>query len=111
MKTAARQDGSCRAARHSLSGSYTEVSERSSGKAKGVELGVSLRCAPGRAARAVGNDTAVANRAGPPPRHASPRFRDIGAGAAASRPSGRASLTHRGGSDPERSLETRYSTE
>jgi len=34
--------------------------------------GVSLRCAPGRAARAVGNDTAVANRAGPTAaRHAS----------------------------------------
>jgi len=29
------------------------------------DVGVSLRCAPGRAARAVGNDTTVANRAGP----------------------------------------------
>src|SRR5829696_7994776 len=29
-------------------------------------LGVSLRCAPGRAARAVGNDTTVANGAEPP---------------------------------------------
>ena len=29
--------------------------------------GVSLRCAPGRAARAVGHDTTVPNRAGPPP--------------------------------------------
>jgi len=37
---------------------------------------MSLRCAPGRAARAVGNDTTVANRAGPPPRQASPRIAD-----------------------------------
>ena len=29
---------------------------------------MSLRCAPGRAARAVGNDTTVANGAEPPPR-------------------------------------------
>jgi len=56
-------------------------------------LGVSLRCAPGRAARAVGNDTAVANGAGPPPRHVPHRSSGIGARAAASRPSGRASLT------------------
>jgi len=58
------------------------------------DLGVSLRCAPGRAARAVGNDTTVANRAGPPPRPPSARSRRPGARAAASRPSGRASLTH-----------------
>jgi hypothetical protein len=31
-------------------------------------VGVPLRCAPGRAARAVGNDTTVANGAEPPPR-------------------------------------------
>jgi hypothetical protein len=49
--------------------------------------------APNRAARAVGNDTAVANDAGPPPRNASHRSLGIAAGAAPSRPSGRASLT------------------
>jgi hypothetical protein len=35
--------------------------------------GVSLRCAPGRASRAVGNETTVANGAEPPARQASPR--------------------------------------
>jgi hypothetical protein len=37
-------------------------------------LGVSLRCAPGRAARAVGNDTTVANGAEPPALTASGAF-------------------------------------
>src|SRR3954469_9339608 len=32
------------------------------------DLGVSLRCAPGRASRAVGNETTVANGAESPPR-------------------------------------------
>ena len=49
--------------------------------------------APNRAARAVGNDTAVANGAGPPPRQLPARFGRIRARAAVSRPSGRASLT------------------
>src|SRR5262249_26043340 len=59
-------------------------------------VGVSLRCAPGRAARAVGHDTTVANRAGPPPRTMFGALRAVRCAAAASRPSGRASLTHRG---------------
>jgi len=50
------------------------------------DAGVSLRCAPGRASRAVGNDTAGA----PWPRLV-PSTMD--AGAPASRPSGRESLT------------------
>jgi hypothetical protein len=55
--------------------------------------GVSLRCAPGRASRAVGNETTVANGAEPPARQASPRTWNIGAGAPVSRPFGRESLT------------------
>jgi len=38
-----------------------------------LDAGVSLRCAPGRASRAVGNDTTVANGAGPPARRSSSR--------------------------------------
>jgi hypothetical protein len=66
------------------------------GRERRRRVGVSLRYAPGRAARAVGNDTAVANRAGPPPRRPSGRSLGRPSGAAPSRPSGRASLTHRG---------------
>src|SRR4051812_44945023 len=58
-------------------------------------LGVFGAEAPKRAARAVGHDTTVPNRAGPPPRQGFRRIRGGGARAAASRPSGRASLTHR----------------
>jgi len=58
-----------------------------------ADAGVSLRCAPGRASRAVGNDTAVANGAEPPARHGPARSRGADAGAPASRPSGRESLT------------------
>src|SRR4051794_16531770 len=42
------------------------------------DAGVSLRCAPGRASRAVGNDTTVANGAEPPARQASPPIRVYG---------------------------------
>src|SRR4051812_41363051 len=62
----------------------------------GLDLGVSLRCAPGRASRAVGNDTTVANGAEPPARQGPHPTRRIGAGAPVSRPCGRESLTHRG---------------
>src|SRR3954469_11393245 len=47
------------------------------------DLGVSLRCAPGRASRAVGNETTVANGAESPPRQeivADGRTRRGGAG-------------------------------
>src|SRR3954468_10597035 len=53
--------------------------------------------APNRAARAVGNDTAVANGAGPPPRTTSAQFPRHRRGAAVSRPFGRASLTRETG--------------
>jgi len=56
-------------------------------------LGVFGAEAPNRAARAVGNDTTVANRARPPPRRGSMRIRGFCSRAAASRPFGRASLT------------------
>jgi hypothetical protein len=54
--------------------------------------GVPLRCAPGRAARAVGNDTTVANGAEPPPQRSTIRLCSF---APRSRPCGRASLTQR----------------
>ena len=57
------------------------------------DSGVSLRCAPGRASRAVGNDTAVANGAESPPRHGIVAMGELSAGAAVPRPSGRESLT------------------
>ena len=53
---------------------------------------MSLRCAPGRAARAVGQQTTLPNCAEPPSRRASPPSLSLGAGAPPSRPSGRASL-------------------
>ena len=53
-------------------------------------MGVPLRCAPGRAARAVGNDTTVANGAEPPPRQGTVQLCPAAPG---SRPCGRASLT------------------
>jgi len=37
-------------------------------------VGVSLRCAPGRASRAVGNETTVANGAEPPARQGLPHI-------------------------------------
>ena len=55
--------------------------------------GVSLRCAPGRASRAVGNETTVANGAESPPRQELVAMAEPGAGAAVPRPSGRESLT------------------
>ncbi len=57
--------------------------------------GVSLRCAPGRASRAVGNETTVANGAEPPARQVFLRLPGIRAGAPVSRPFGRESLTRR----------------
>ena len=60
-------------------------------------MGVPLRCAPGRAARAVGNDTTVANGAEPPPQ---PGTILLCPAAPGSRPCGRASLTR---SDPHES--------
>ena len=58
------------------------------------DVGVPLRCAPGRAARAVGNDTTVANGAEPPPHQGTILLCPAAPG---SRPCGRASLTR---SDP-----------
>src|SRR4051812_6018022 len=84
------------------------VSMQPRGTANRVGLGVFGAEAPNRAARAVGNDTAVANRAGPPAaRPASPPTRVRRSAPPPSRPSGRASLTHRGVSDAGRSAETR----
>jgi hypothetical protein len=60
-------------------------------------VGVPLRCAPGRAARAVGNDTTVANGAEPPPQQGTILLCPAAPG---SRPCGRASLTR---SDPRES--------
>jgi archaemetzincin len=60
---------------------------------------VSLRCAPGRASRAVGQQTTLPNCAEPPSRRGSRHLREKDAGAPGSRPSGRESLTRRGGLD------------
>src|SRR4051812_46007841 len=47
------------------------VAGLSSGTSERRGWGVSLRCAPGRASRAVGNETTVANGAEPPARQVS----------------------------------------
>jgi len=52
--------------------------ERGGRKNELRDLGVSLRCAPGRASRAVGNDTTVANGAEPPARQGPHRTRRFG---------------------------------